>query len=86
MTNAWHCDDFCDISITDGTGWSDDYCRQSAAWGDPHPKPIGGKSIVVWSSGQWLPVFEDVLRGRVLSILNDAIATIAINKAEKPTP
>lgn len=83
MTNDWHVDDTCSIKITDGEGWSDDYCRDSLAHGNPHPQPVNGKAFTVWASSRWQ---TDELRERiepaVLDILCEAIARIAESKED----
>lgn len=87
MTNHWHVDDDCTIAITDGDGWSLDICRDSFANGNPHPQPIKGTAIAVWSCGRWKsPEYEQALKERVLSILVAAaehIDRVQAAKAEK---
>ena len=41
-------------ATADGTGWSRDYCRNPAAYGNPHPQPIGGDAICIWRNGRWV--------------------------------
>lgn len=73
FTNAWHTSKSCSICITDGTGWSRTYCTNSSAHGDPHPRPIDGESLCVWSDGHWKSEeFRVVLEAKVIAILRDA--------------
>jgi hypothetical protein len=87
MTNHWHVSDDCDIAITDGDGWNLDVCRDSFAYGNPHPQPINGTAIMVWSCGRWKsPEYELALKERVLAILVAAaehIDRVHTAKAEK---
>lgn len=73
LTNYWHVDDICSICITDGDGWSMDICRESCAHGNPHPQPINGRSISVWSNGRWQgDEYRGALETTVLAILRSA--------------
>lgn len=88
LTNDWHCDDYCSITITDGEGWRSDYCRESCAHGDPHPRPIGGTEIQVWSgcgrSGQWTSEAARVrMEDKIVEILTGAAEFIAAAKTEQ---
>lgn len=75
MTNEWRVDNGCSIVITDGQGWNTaDICRESCAYGNPHPKPVGGRSISVWNGYAWA---DDALREAIepvaRKILTDAM-------------
>lgn len=74
LTNNWSTYDYCSVQITDGSGWSDDYCRKSCAHGNPHPKPIDGTAICVWRNGDWVnDEFKERLEPIILNILNQSI-------------
>lgn len=71
MTNFWHVDDLCRIEITDGDGWDRSVCQDSCAYGNPHPKPINGREIVVWDNGSWASAgTQAALEPKVLEILS----------------
>lgn len=71
MTNFLHVGDTCKIEITDGDGWNRFVCQDSCAHGDPHPRPISGRGIVVWDNGSWANAGTQVaLEPKVLEILS----------------
>lgn len=77
LTNYWHVDNLCTIEITDGAGWSRDVCRDSRAYGNPHPQPIDGKSVQAWRCGSFgSPEIREALTPRLLEILTAAAAHI----------
>lgn len=53
LTNEWNTNNYCSIEITDGPGWSRDYGNDSFGQRDPHPAPLQGNAVVVWSDGRW---------------------------------
>lgn len=72
MTNFWHVNDLCQIEITDGDGWNRSVCQDSCAYGDPHPRPVNGREIVVWNNGSWRDAgTQAALEPKVLKILSD---------------
>lgn len=71
MTNFWHVDHMCSITITDGDGWNRSVCQDSCAYGDPHPRPVSGREIVVWDNGSWASAgTQAALEPKVLEILS----------------
>ena len=81
FTDDHHVDRTCSIAITDGPGWSRDYCKNPTANGNPHPQPVDGVSIVVWRNGRWIKEeYRLALEQKVRAILNDAEAQIATGK------
>lgn len=71
MTNFWHVDDLCQIEITDGDGWDRSVCQDSRAHGDPHPRPVSGREIVVWDNGSWASAgTQAALEPKVLEVLS----------------
>lgn len=74
LTNHWHVDDLCDITVTDGAGWDTrSVCQDSFAHGDPHPRPVEGGALQVWRCGRWAdPLYEEQLKTRLLAILTAA--------------
>lgn len=71
MTNFWHVDNLCRIEITDGDGWNRSVCQDSRAHGDPHPRPVSGREIVVWDNSSWAsPGTKAALEQKVLEILS----------------
>lgn len=82
FTNDWHTSDSCSIQITDGSGWSGNYSRNSFGHGNPEPQPIDGHSVTVWSSGKWRSEeFRERLESKCLSILEKAAAFVATKSA-----
>lgn len=77
FTDHHHVDRACSIEITDGDGWSRDFCRDPAAQGNPHPQPIAGQAICVWRNGRWVKEeYRVALEAKVLAILADASAQL----------
>jgi hypothetical protein len=70
LTNHWHVDNHCDVQITDGSGWDRRVSQDSFGYDSPHPKPIGGTSVTVWSGGQWSREdFRQALEPKLLDLL-----------------
>ena len=73
FTNHWNTNNYCDIIITDGTGWDRNICRSPAAYGNPYPKPIDGIAIPILGEGRWrTEVARENLEAQVLAILTQA--------------
>lgn len=77
LTNYWNVNDYCSIVIATTDKWRLGL-DNPAVYGDPHPHPIDGTEVRVWYSGQWeSEEFREKLEGRVVAILNRALADIA---------
>jgi hypothetical protein len=77
LANHWHVDDYCTITIGTIDKWKAG-CDDSFSHGDPFPRPIDGKEIIVWANGRWQKdEFRASLESKVVSILNRALADVA---------
>lgn len=77
LDNHWHVDDVSTIYIATTDKWRAG-CQDSFANGDPFPKPVDGELIQVWYSGRWKSeAYREALEGKVVAILNRALAQIA---------
>ena len=85
LTNEWHVDDYCSIAITDGEGWSRDYCTDSfSRCGNPCPQPINGSEVVVWRNGRWVnDRFRQALEPKARDLLGRMEAHVAAVIAAK---
>lgn len=87
FTNDWHCDDYCSIAITDGE-WSRDFCRDSRAYGDPHPRATNGNAVSVWSgcgkSARWASEeMRAKLESKLLAVLTSAAEHVEAHAQRK---
>jgi len=85
LTNDWTTWDGCSIEITNGDGWSLDFCRDSwSRGGNPNPQPINGKAVSVWQSGKWLnETFRDKMEVRCIEIIGSLIEFVTNAKDEE---
>ena len=83
LTNYWNVNDYCSIVIATSDKWGLGQ-KDPAMGGDPHPHPIDGTEVRVWWSGKWeSDEFREMLEGRVVAILNRALADAAASEGWK---
>lgn len=82
LTNEWTTSNGCEIAITDGDGWSSNFCRDSFANGNPHPKPLSGSEVIVWRSGRWASdEFRAALEPTLVELVERMQAHVSAAKA-----
>jgi hypothetical protein len=83
LTNYWNVNDYCSIVIATSDKWKLGMDNPAVS-GDPHPHPIDGTEVRVWSNGRWeSEEFRVALEDRVVAILNRALADAAAAESWK---
>lgn len=83
LTNYWNVNDYCSVVIATTDKWRLGM-NNPAVRGDPHPHPIDGSEVRVWSDGRWASEeFREKLEGRVVTILNRALSDAAAAESWK---
>jgi hypothetical protein len=76
LTNHWHVDNSCAISITSGDAWTRPD-NDSFGHGDPYPRPANGGEVTVWECGKWRSdEFRNALEPKVLDLLTRMAAHV----------